>query len=231
MILPEHKLIFIHIPKTGGVSVENFLLKQYNFTRSISTFTHGYGHVHIHTKNKGGSIYPLMHYPLYTLVSANPDIKIDNSWTIFAIVRNPYYKFISELFWEAKTGMCLHYHTLPDSSKKMFLNYAIDLYFNELDAYSNYHSFHSYPQSWFFNHTDLNCQIFKFEEGLPNIMSKLGFEVTNFPHSMNIFEERLIPRPNYKELLTSYLIETINEKYAIDFEEFGYEMLDPLDFS
>jgi hypothetical protein len=76
----------------------------------------------------------------------------------------------------------------------------------------------------------LNYQIFKFEEGLENIMVKLGFEVNNdFPHTMDIFTERRIPKPNYKDVLTPYLVEIVNEKYAKDFEVFGYDMLSPLD--
>lgn len=231
MIIPEHKLIYIHIPKTGGVSVENFLLDKYNLKRDVATFSTGFGIIHIHSQNKGHSIYPLMHYPLYSVIDANPNIEINNEWTIFSIVRNPYYKFISELFWNAGTGMCYHYHTLPPSAQKMYINDTIDLYFKELDTYGNYHSLHSYPQSWFFDNVDMNYQIFKFEEGLPNIMKKLGYQVDVFPHDMNIFEERLIPKPDYKQLLTSYLIQTINEKYSRDFTEFGYEMLNPLDFN
>ena len=60
-------------------------------------------------------------------------------------------------------------------------------------------------------------------------MVKLGYEVKDFPHRMNIFKERRVPKPDYREVLTPYLVETINNRYAKDFEIFGYEMLDPLD--
>jgi hypothetical protein len=61
-------------------------------------------------------------------------------------------------------------------------------------------------------------------------MIKLGFEVNDdFPHVLNTFELQQIKKPNYRDVLTPYLVEVVNEKYAKDFEIFGYEMLSPLD--
>jgi hypothetical protein len=110
MILPNEKIIYIHVPKTGGISVEDFLLKKFNHPRGIFTLTNGVGVLPIHTENRGQSYYPLMHYPLKDIITIGSEFKIDNSWKIFSIVRNPYYKFISELFWFSKTGMDNHYH-------------------------------------------------------------------------------------------------------------------------
>ena len=73
-----------------------------------------------------------------------------------------------------------------------------------------------------------NYKIFKFEEGLENIVKKLGFEIKEkFPHLLNIPEILNLPKPNYSKMLTPYLVETINSKYEKDFEIFGYEMLNP----
>ena len=74
----------------------------------------------------------------------------------------------------------------------------------------------------------VDYQIFKFEEGLENIVKKLGFEVKEkFPHLLDMPSYLNLPKPNYPKMLTSYLVETINNKYSKDFEIFGYEMLDP----
>jgi len=229
MILVEDKLIYIHIPKTGGVSIEDFLLNHYGCKRSIFTLTDGVIPLPINAKNMGWTYYPCMHLPLPSLIKTCSEYNIDNNWKIFSIVRNPYYKFISELFYTTPTGLCYNYHTLPVGQKEMLVNQSIDYYFENLDNINNYHSAHSYPQYKFFENSPINCQIYKFEEGLKNVMVKLGYEVKDFPHRMNIFKERRVPKPDYREVLTPYLVETINNRYAKDFEIFGYEMLDPLD--
>ena len=109
----------------------------------------------------------------------------------------------------------------------MYLNSCVDEYFNH-DAVENYHSYHSLEQHKFFEGVNVNYQIFKFEEGLENIVKKLGFEVKEkFPHFLDMPAILNIPKPNYSKMLTPYLVETINDKYKKDFEIFGYEMLDP----
>jgi hypothetical protein len=43
-------------------------------------------------------------------------------------------------------------------------------------------------------------------------MVKLGFEVNNnFPHQLDMFKAHSTPRPNYKDVLTPYLVEIVNE--------------------
>jgi hypothetical protein len=99
VILPTEKLIFIHIPKTGGASVEDFIIDKLGYERNSLFMTNNLGLLQAHN-GLGLTLFPHMHYPLKDVVKiANSSkIKVDNSWTIFSIVRNPYYKLISELF-------------------------------------------------------------------------------------------------------------------------------------
>jgi len=231
VILPTEKLIFIHIPKTGGASVEDFIIDKLGYERNSLFMTNNLGLLKAHN-GLGLTLFPHMHYPLKDVVKiANSSkIKVDNSWTIFSIVRNPYYKLISELFFTDLIPLKYHYHSLPENVKDKFFNECLDEYFSNSNYSSNRHSNHSLPQYKFFEGTDLNYKIFKFEEGLENIMIKLGFEVNDdFPHVLNTFELQQIKKPNYRDVLTPYLVEVVNEKYAKDFEIFGYEMLSPLD--
>jgi hypothetical protein len=232
VILPNEKLIYIHIPKTGGISVEDFILGEFGYKRSVLNLTDGVGNLRISTKNDGyDTLYPYMHHTLPQVINiANKiNIEVDNTWNLFSIVRNPYYKFISELFFVLYTPLPFHYHTLPQVNKTQLVNNSIDEYFAH-PTKNNFHSNHSLPQYKFFEGVDLNYKIFKFEEGLENIMVKLGFEVNNnFPHQLDMFKLHSTPRPNYKDVLTPYLVEIVNEKYAKDFEVFGYDMLSPLD--
>lgn len=232
MVLLKEKIIFIHIPKTGGISVEKFFLEKFNYQRSVINLTDGIGKISISSDNSGDGLIPLMHYPLKYIIKEikSQGYKIDDSWTIFSIVRNPYYKLISELFFLSTLGFIENYHTIPKVNKINYINYKLKDYFTDIDFMNTYHSLHSYPQHKFFDEVDTKYQIFKFEEKLPNIVKQLGFEVDEFPHELNMFKLKNVPRPDYSELFTRNLVELVNEKYQKDFEIFGYEMLEPLDF-
>ena len=227
MILPSEKLIFIHIPKTGGISVEDFIMKKFGYTRQSLWMTSGGGLVLDKLEYR---LYPYMHFPLEEVIKTAEasKIKIDNSWEIFSIVRNPYYKFLSELFFTDTIPLKYHYHTLPINYRDKFLNDCIDDYFADKHMGLTNHSNHALPQYKFFENVDVNYKIFKFEEGLPNIMEQMGFDpVIDFPHKMDNFAS--YPRPKYRDILTPYLVEVVNERYHKDFETFRYNMLSPLD--
>ena len=234
MILSKEKLIYIHVPKTGGASVEDFLLDTFNYKRSVLNLTDGIGKSFIKNNVNDGfeTLYPLMHYTLSQVieVASQSNIQVDNSWNLFSIVRNPYYKFLSELFFVGEIPLIHHYHTIPNQiDKDRLVNESIDLYFDSRHN-TTFHSNHSLPQYKFFENVELNYKIFKFEDGLPNIMSKLGFNIEGeFPHRLNMFHILGVPKPNYKDVFTPYLVEVVNERYQKDFEIFGYNMLSPLD--
>jgi hypothetical protein len=77
------KIIFIHIPKTGGTSVEDCL--------SLRKKKNGYGLV----INKYLRKIAMQHY---TIQEYNTFFKNTNYYK-FSIVRNPYERFISEYYW------------------------------------------------------------------------------------------------------------------------------------
>jgi hypothetical protein len=228
MLLIPEKIIFVHIPKTGGSSVEEFIMSQYGYKRNECLLVHGFS-IDLNAGEGHYVPYPIMHFKLKTIlrIAEANKAQIDNSWTIFSIVRNPYYKFLSELFFQDYTNLKYNYHMLPDNVKSMYLDSCVDEYFNH-KASENYHSYHSLEQYKFFENTNVNYQIFKFEDGLENIVKKLGFKVKNqFPHLLDVSVYADVPKPNYSKMLTPYLVETINTRYKKDFEVFGYEMLDP----
>jgi len=228
MLLISEKTIFVHIPKTGGSSVEQFILNHYGYKRNECLLVHGFG-VDLSLKEGGLVPYPIMHYRLKTIlqIAEANKVNIDNSWTIFTIVRNPYTKFLSDLMFTHYTDLKYNYHMLPNNAKDNYLDKCVNEYFNHA-AQENYHSYHSLEQYKFFENTNINYQIFKFEEGLENVVKKLGFEIKdNFPHLLDVPTYHNIPKPNYMKMLTPYLVETINNKYKQDFKTFDYEMLDP----
>jgi hypothetical protein len=233
MLLIPEKTIFVHIPKTGGSSVEEFIMDYYGYERNECLLVHGFG-TDLNVKESYFTPYPMMHYKLDKIVriAERNKVKVDDTWTIFSIVRNPYYKFLSELFFVQFSSLRYHHHMVPKVNKEGLINSCVDEYFKHPTAFSTYHSNHSLPQYKFFENVDVNYKIFKFEEGLENIITQLGFEIKKkLPHLLNVSEYDNVPKPNYKEMLTSYLIDTVNTKYQKDFELFGYEMLDPNNIS
>ncbi len=228
MVLTKEKLIYIHIPKTGGISIEEYLQSYYGYKRNAYIFNHGYG-VYPANNNSGLTIYPHMHYPLqYVSDELNKNnIEVDNSWDIFSIVRNPYNKLISALFYDKKLPLKYNYFTLPENQRSYYFNSILDQYI-DFDTNNNYHSNHSLPQYKFIENTDLNCKIFKFELGLKNILNELGYkDTTQLPHKLDTFAFMGVSKPPYKNIYTSKFISYVNQIFSKDFKMFGYEMLNP----
>jgi hypothetical protein len=233
MILPNEKIIFIHVPKTGGSSIENFLLQKFGYKRNPLLLIHGYGVKPYHSRDSGLVITPHMHYPLKDIVeeAIKNKIFIDTNWTIFSLVRNPYIKFISDLFFYHRCPLKYNYHQLPDINKPHYVDYCIDYYW-ENDQFDNYHSLHSYPQYKFFEDINIPYKIFKFEDGIKNALNSVNlYNGETIPHVLDLTNTFGIPKPKYETLYTKKLIECVNKKYQKDFEIFEYKMLDPLDFS
>lgn len=233
MVLTNEKLIFIHIPKTGGVSTEEYLQSYYGYKRNAFLFNHGFG-TYLDKFNSKYTIYPQMHYPLFRVVDElfKNKIEVNNSWTIFSIVRNPYNRFLSELFFDENksNGFRYNYFTLPENQRGRYLNQCMDIYLNN-DIYNNYHSNHTLPQYKFFENTNLNYKIFKLEDGLENALIQLGYDAKGkIKHFLNSFKYIGVPRPNYNNIYTPYFIETINNMYHQDFQQYNYKMLNPNDY-
>ena len=64
MIIPEHKIVFLHIPKTGGSSIDNFLFKYYKIpNRSFLYFTLGFLALPSYKDTKTSTLYNVCHFP------------------------------------------------------------------------------------------------------------------------------------------------------------------------
>ncbi len=228
MVLSKEKLIYIHIPKTGGISIEEFIQNVYGYKRNTFLLNHGFG-VYNSYNNGMRTIYPHMHYPLPHVIQelSKSKIEVDNTWNIFSIVRNPYDKLLSAMFYDEKLPLKYNYFTLPINQRSYYLDSMLEEYIDS-DTNFNYHSNHTYPQYLFFENIDLKYKIFKFEVGLKNILTELGFDgVDKLKHRLNTFALEGLPKTDYKTMYTSKLIDHVNKIYKQDFELFDYEVLDP----
>jgi len=89
-ISSKYEFKFIHIPKTGGTSIEHVL----GLRNEKSLFVSG-----IRTINIDGVMFSPQHLPHSEIIKRRPESK---DWFSFSIVRNPYTRLLSEYIWDYK---------------------------------------------------------------------------------------------------------------------------------
>lgn len=198
---PKINLLFIHIPKTGGTTLEQ-LFQKYSQMKLYS--------------GKGNKILPppfskvsLQHqtYNIIYKYHKKLGVNFNNKLKIIAVVRDPYNRIISDLFWQKLIK--------EDTSITDVLN-IIKKYIKG-DDYDN----HNIPQYKFV--TDDNDNLIKDiiilkTESLNNDMQKLGFTIKK-NHGVGKCNNK-----NYYKYLNNDSIRIINNFYKKDFELFNYEM-------
>lgn len=213
-------LLFIHIPKTGGSSVEDYIEQKYKinlstqtlFSRSLTCLFYN------HT----------LHHSTYKeLFKHKNDFDIDfNNIIIFTIVRNPYDRIISELFF-------IHFIKLDElnklnnvKNKQSYILEKINFYLKSDNNYDN----HKLPQYLYIldenNEINKNIIILKNEnlnEEIKNIyFPNFNIDLSDFNFNSNKTHRNEI---DYKSLLNKESIDIINLYYSKDFEYFNYDKI------
>ena len=141
----KNKIIFIHIPKTGGQSI----LKAIGIKKGDKKqyYYHPYTH--------------------YTIEMISNYFNIDNYYK-FTFVRNPYDRLISEYFWRLQgnfIGLNL-FKMNANTNFSEFVKLIYNLYLNNFNNYSDWNILHFIPQNQFLKIDDsfVMDDIFKFEE-------------------------------------------------------------------
>lgn len=200
----EINLLFIHIPKTGGTYLEKYLKERYTQT--------------LHSNRQYLNIYSLFgipydlqrvslqHLSLQVIKKYENKFKLDfNNINIISIVRNPYNRIISDLFW---------YNIIDENTKPDEITDIIREYIND-----NKYDDHNIPQYKFLlndeNELDDKIKIFKTET-LTEELHNYGFEDYEWDGEIT----------TYYHLLTDDSIDLINEYYREDFRIFNYEMIE-----
>ena len=222
MILRKQKILFTHIPRTGGTSIENYFLKKFNLNESILNLTAG----------KNNHFVNLRHLPYNQIKHewlSNGEF-LDEEWVQFSIIRNPYAKVMSELFFWTDLGVAQDFqqHSNYEFRQVKILE-ALKVYI------SNTHKFnkdwmrdgHLYSQSWYLKDIPSNYKVFKFEEGINNIMDRLGFEdfKNNNTRSQDKLSQYNLKDVNYNDYMNQEFIEIVNKYYKEDFDRFDYDIL------
>ena len=198
----DKKLLFIHIPKTGGTTIEDNME-----TMNKPLFKGGYGVLR-------KVVYQHFDYKDYTKFFG---IEMFNDFIKFSVVRNPYDRIISEYYW---TPVVTNLGFKSGKSFDYFLNQLIDIVNNKKYNLTIYHN-HFIPQYEFI--CDSNKQImvdhlFKFEE-FKKILKFLKKNKYNVD-----FKKKLNDCKNaHKIKLNKYQKKIIYKLYKKDFSIFKYE--------
>ena len=198
--LEQKNVVFVHIPKTGGSSIDDWLFDFAGCTRMLF------------------SPQPLpdmtatpQHICYQTIVGLlGPQIAIDYS---FAVVRNPFKRLESEYKYRLDLGL-LAGHANPESLFPEWVAYALDKARSTPHMLDN----HLRPQSYF---VAPEVDIFKFEDGLNEASQAIS-------QRLGLTGQLLPAVPNTKISKKRHLqwnansIERVQQFYATDFTQFGY---------
>ena len=211
MISHKHKFIFIHIPKCGGTSVEQTLLKnegipeerilKWNLTHDEQQkfrLWYKYGNVDV------------QHRKIDQYKTEN-----EKKYFTFTFVRNPWERFLSEYFYIKKKGGC----SCEDFDKK----YSTFKHFVINNGIKCCYYAHDFPQIDFVfnsNHGKLTNFVGRCEDmqyDFDYICGKLKIPKTKLPN------RNPTKHKHYTEYYDDETRSIVAEKYAKDIEYFGYE--------
>lgn len=197
-------ILFIHIPKTGGTSLEKYFSEKFNIELNNSAL-YDFLNSEIKEQNKIEINSSLQHMTHNTIMEYKDFFNINyENLEIITIVRNPYYRVLSDLFFLKK---------INKESSKHEVYIAIQEYITTL--WDN----HGLPQYLFLmDENDELIQNIKImgTESLQSDMIQLGY--TDFDIKTNCNENNI----NYNDYLNRDSINLINKYYEKDFELFGY---------
>jgi hypothetical protein len=200
---PELNILFIHIPKTGGTSIEKYFENKSNIKMS---------HKNLYSSNNEILYnHTLQHLTYNEIYNIKNILHIDfNNVNIITVVRNPYERIISELFF---------HNMINKNSSKDEVSIKLYEYINSKNTYDN----HKPPQYIFLidNNYKINNKIIILKtETLNYDMKKLGFTDFNFNEQKNKNSN-----VNYYYYLNNYSINLINNYYDKDFYIFSYNKI------
>lgn len=199
-------LLFIHIPKTGGTSIEEYFSSKFKIKLncySLFGFEGAYKNLNINSSYQ--------HMTYNTINKYRKEFNINyNNVKIISIVRNPYERIISDLFF---------YLFININNTKEEVYNTIKKYLSIVPNYDN----HNLPQYVFI--TDENKELIPNihilrTENLTEDMKALGY--TDFNNHNNRNPKKSI---NYYDYLNNDSIKLINDFYHLDFILFNYNKI------
>ena len=198
---PKNELEFIHIPKTGGTSIEN-LGKKYNIKWGQ------FNNIYMVEKSTGRSLW---RNPYYIYNKNN-----------FTIVRNPYDRIISEFFYRLKLKLMNYDNNIEGF--KQWLEYIFKEYKKDKHIYDN----HILPQTEYVydkNNKKRIEYVFKLEDNINEKLDNL-FKQYNLNIDIKMLEHNNKSNKTFgKKDLDQITLDSIYEFYKRDFKLLGYDKI------
>lgn len=208
----NRNILFIHIPKTGGSSIDASL-KSLGFR----------------------CFFEIRGLPPQDFLKASPQHLVFSELqrlvdtraidTIFTVIRNPYSRILSEFLWQHRQSSDMA--NLPNLYS--WLDSRFTEYLNEPTVDDN----HIRPMTEFILPSE-KCLVYKFEDGLPQamycIMADKSFllnDIFPFPHLKSSRNLPISPKKSICFDISEKAEKLISDFYASDFESFGYMQSDP----
>ena len=202
-------VLFIHIPKTGGSSIESYFSLKFNIPLNNQSLYDFINTEHLLNKNvviKSS----LQHVTYRQIIKYSEIFNIDfDNIKIITAVRNPYERLVSDLFFFKLIGV--------NSTKEEVFDILNKYLVSDLDN-------HNMPQYEFITNDKgeiiQNIHILK-TESLNDKMKNLGYTDFGSYEKRNVNVNKL----NYYNYLNNESIELINKFYHLDFILFNYAKL------
>lgn len=206
MIDREKKIIFIHIPKTGGTTIEKLLFPTYKFEDKTN-----YSYLYGWDCNLGW----LNHLTLDQILNFD-DNNSFQKYQMFAVVRNPWDRLASEYHWKISISKLTL--SFSDFVRALYINEAEKIkscYKSEL-AYLQHFKLQSDYLSASYVDVIKILRFENFEKDVRRFLHKNGIMCNNIPRI------RASHHSHYTEYYDNDCIEMVREIYGEDIDRFGY---------
>lgn len=221
-ISPENKICYIHIPKTGGTTIESMLPGVFpNELIGIEPWDKQTNNL----ANLFGN--NLQHLTYKEIIDLKPEVEKDN-YFVFTTVRNPYERVVSMVGWRNK-----RWTKKMEITQSEFNKYIKEL---ELRWIKNKLLLHEIPQYKFLDE-DLKCvdYILKLDEinesKIEEMEKMMKIKNYNTNFKFNYDKNKILMKSFHKNYIEYFnknkkAIELINKIYYMDFRIFNYPKLE-----